>query len=85
MFIAFSSAQKKFSEAELLDIQNELDAKIENTPANRIINADEMGMTTNSSKTSGYCRTNEKIFKKVPDPRQRVTIWKPFTHEENHN
>ena len=38
-----------------------------------------MGMTTNSSKTMGYCRENEKIFKKVPDQRQRVTVWKPFT------
>ena len=33
------SAQKKFTDAELLDIQSELDEKIKNTPANRIINS----------------------------------------------
>ena len=47
MLIAFSSAQKKYSEA---DIQNKLGAKIENTPANRNINADEMNMTTNRNE-----------------------------------
>ena len=29
-----------------------------------------MGMTTNSSKTVGFCLEGEKMFKKVPDQRQ---------------
>ena len=41
--------------------------------------ADEMGMVTNSSKTVGYCRVGEDMIKKVPDQRQRITCWKPFT------
>ena len=41
-----------------------------------------MGMVTNSSKTVGYCRVGEDMKKTVPDQRQRVTVWKPFTCEE---
>ena len=44
--------------------------------------ADEMGQVTNSSKTVGYCRKDESMKKKVPDQRQRITVWKPFTCEE---
>ena len=43
--------------------------------------ADEMGQVTNSSKTVGYCRVGEDMKKKVPDQRQRITVWKPFTCE----
>ena len=32
------SAQEKFTEEELIDIQSELESKIRTTPANRIIN-----------------------------------------------
>ena len=51
-----NSAQSKYSEAELIDIQNELDDIIRPTRPNRIINADEMGMlrvswTTNISSS----------------------------------
>ena len=33
------SAQKKFTDAELMNIRSELDEILKNTPANRIINA----------------------------------------------
>ena len=42
------SAQSKFTDVELVDIQNELDSKIRDTPPNQIINADEMGMSRGS-------------------------------------
>ena len=42
------SAQSKFTDVELVDIQNELDSKIQDTPPNQIINADEMGMSRGS-------------------------------------
>ena len=42
---------------------------------------DEMGQVTNSSKTSGYCRAGTEVFKKIPDERQRITLWLPFTIE----
>ena len=69
-FITFQSAQKKYTESEIIDIQTELDEKIKHTPPNRVLNADEMGITTNCSKTVGYCRVDEKMIKKVPDQRQ---------------
>ena len=34
-----NSAQKKFSDSEIIDIQNELESKIQNTAPNRVINA----------------------------------------------
>ena len=42
-----------------------------------------MGMLLNSSKTSGFCRAGEDIYKKIPDERQRITLWWPFTHEKS--
>ena len=43
---------------------------------------DEMGQVINSSKTSGYSRAGEEMFKKIPDERQRITLWLPFTCEK---
>ena len=42
-----------------------------------------MGKTTNDGKTSGFARAGQELFKKVPDQRQRITLWMPFTHEKS--
>ena len=56
-----NSAQNKYSEAELIDIQNELDDKIRSTAPNRVINADEMGMLRGSWTAS----TGQLLFVSV--------------------
>ena len=47
------SAQEKLSDAELVEIQNELDVKIQDFPAELICSADEMG-TPRGSWTASW-------------------------------